>query len=127
MIVGIGMDLVRSDRIEHLRARYGSRFAERILEAEELVQWQAQGESAEFLAKRFAVKEAAAKALGTGFRDGMRFCEIAIEHNELGAPDLRLTGAAAARARAIGAARHHVSISDERGLALACVILESVD
>lgn len=124
MIVGMGIDIVRAPRIERIHARFGSRFARRILTHDEFTEWQARGQSPAFLAKRFAVKEAAAKAFRTGFRDGLRYSHISVEHDALGAPTLRFDGVAAERAALLGVHRHHVSISDERGLAVACVMLE---
>lgn len=124
MIVGCGIDVVRVERIQRLLDRFGRRAGERVLGAEELAEWEQGSMRAAFLAKRFAVKEAAAKALGTGFRSGIRYCDISVGHDGLGAPYLHLGGAARRRAEALGVIGQHVSLSDERGLAIAQVILE---
>jgi holo-[acyl-carrier protein] synthase len=125
MIVGMGIDIVRSSRIERIHARFGARFARRILTSDEYAEWYSRGQSPAFLAKRFAVKEAAAKALRTGFRAGLRYRHIGVAHDANGAPILCFAGRAAERIAALGVNRPHVSISDEQGLAVACVILET--
>lgn len=124
-VAGIGTDLVEIARLERALERHGQRFGERILGPEEREEWRRRDRSPRFLAKRFAAKEAAAKALGTGFRDGIRFADIQVDHDALGKPQLRLAGAAAARAAALGVVRSAISISDERQYALAFVVLES--
>jgi holo-[acyl-carrier protein] synthase len=78
-----------------------------------------------WLAKRFAAKEAASKALGTGIGEGVSWKHIEVLNDALGAPTLSLSEAALARAHALQATRWHVSLSDERGCALAFVILET--
>ncbi len=127
MIVGSGIDIVRTDRMDRLLKRFGRRFAERILSPVELREWECSGQGAELLAKRFAVKEAAAKALRTGFREGIRYRDISLAHDERGAPLLHFSGEAERQARARTVHRRHVSVSDERGLAIAQVLLEGDD
>ena len=78
-----------------------------------------------WLAKRFAAKEAASKALGTGIAEGIGWHHFIIANDTLGKPCLRLEGPAEARARALGATRYHLSLSDEREYAVAYVVLES--
>ncbi len=122
-IAGIGTDLVEIARIEAALARHGERLGRRLLNAREFEQWQQRALSARFLAKRFAVKEAAAKALGTGFACGIRWADIETVHDELGRPQLRFHAAASQRCRQLQVAQSEVSISDERHYALAFVIL----
>ncbi|MDN5870885.1 MAG: holo-ACP synthase [Nitrococcus sp.] len=122
-IVGIGADLVDTQRVRSIWDRHGQRFVERILTMNERAQWN--GEEAGFLARRFAVKEAAAKALGSGIAEGVTFHNIELEHDHLGRPLLQLTGAARQRSKALGVTAAHVTISDEKTLALAFVVLES--
>jgi len=122
-VVGVGTDLVEIARLESALARFGERFAARILGGPELAEWRAARGSARLLAKRFAAKEAAAKALGTGFRDGIRLCDIQVRHDELGKPYLDLLGGAGRRAAAMGVTGSQLSLSDERLYALAFVVL----
>jgi holo-[acyl-carrier protein] synthase len=122
-IAGIGTDLVEVARLAGALERYGERFGERILGPSELEEWRRCGCSPRFLAKRFAAKEAAAKALGTGFRNGIRFCDIQVVHDALGKPALAFAAAAESRARQLGVVASELSISDERNYALAFVVL----
>ena len=124
MIVGIGTDLVEIARIAASLDKLGLRFARRILAEAELQAFEESQQQAAFLAKRFAVKEATGKALGSGIGEGVNWAHIEVLHNELGAPQLALHAKALERAQALGARRWHVSISDEAGLAQAFVVLE---
>ncbi len=125
-IIGLGTDIVEIARIEDVIARSGDSLARRILTENEFEQFQQQSKPARFLAKRFAVKEAAAKALGTGIRQGLAFNQFEVSNNELGKPLLRLTGEAEKLALRMQATHFHVSITDERHYAAATVIIESV-
>jgi len=127
LIVGLGADLVEVARVERLLARWGARAARRILAPGEVAEFArlGAGAAAGFLARRFAAKEAVAKALGTGLGAGVGLRQIAVEHDARGRPLLRLEGAAQARMRALGARRAHLTLADERGYALAVVVLES--
>ena len=124
MIYGIGTDIVRIQRIDKNLQRYGDRFASRILSDNEFKGFQNSARKAHFLAKRFAAKEAAAKALGTGFRDGLSLSDISVTHDELGKPMLEFSpkGREQLKARSIGGT--HLSISDEQDYAVAFVTLE---
>lgn len=123
MIIGIGTDLTQISRIESSLARLGERFARRILAEQELSEFHASSKQVNFLAKRFAVKEAAGKALGTGIGQGVSWHDITVAHSELGAPLLQLSGAALAHADSQGVNNLQLSISDEAGLAMAFVVL----
>lgn len=125
MIVGIGVDVVDVERVRRIHARFGPRFAARVLAAWEHDGCSRAADPAAVLAKRFAVKEAAAKALGTGVGRGVAFGDIGVVHDASGAPALRLAGGAAARAAQLDVRRSHVSVSDERSLAIALVVLET--
>ncbi len=125
MIVGIGTDLIEIGRIERTVERHGERLALRVLAPDELDEYRQTARPARLLAKRFAVKEAAGKALGTGIGQGVSFQDIALTHDELGRPELRLEGAALERSRQLGASRSHVTLSDEQHYAVAFVVLES--
>ncbi|HEY9198744.1 MAG TPA: holo-ACP synthase [Gammaproteobacteria bacterium] len=123
MIVGIGTDIVRIARFEAMLERHGPRVAERILSADELVEFAAGARPARFLAKRFAVKEAVAKAFGTGFRDGLSLRHIGVHHDALGKPSLRFYARAEELCAQLAVAGSHVSIADEHDYAVAFVIL----
>lgn len=125
MIAGIGTDIVEVIRMEQALERHGERFSARVLTPAEQLEMSAVAAPERFLAKRFAVKEAAAKALGTGFAQGISWQDFAVIHNELGAPALTLAGAALKLAEQKAVTRVHVSISDERHYAVAYVLLES--
>jgi holo-[acyl-carrier protein] synthase len=124
VIYGIGTDIVRIQRIDKNLQRYGDRFASRILSDDEFEGFQASARKAHFLAKRFAAKEAAAKALGTGFRGGLSLRDVSVTHDELGKPmlDFSPKGREQLKARSIGGT--HLSISDEHDYALAFVTFE---
>ena len=123
MIVGIGTDMVEIDRVARVQARH-SRFAARVLSKAEQAVWQARGQCSAFLAKRWAAKEAVLKGLGTGLRDGLRLRDIQVLNDDLGAPQVALSGRCAERARELGIERWHVSLSDTDNLALAFVVAE---
>ena len=123
MILGIGTDLVQIDRVATALARWGEKFASKILAESELAQFRLNPNAA-FLAKRFAAKEAVAKALGTGMRLGVNFPQIAVVGKPGYRPEIYMTGAAAERARSMGVKVSHLSISDEQEYALAFVVLE---
>lgn len=123
MIFGIGTDIVSVSRMESALARHGDRFAERILAAQELDEYRHSGKPAHFLARRFAAKEAAAKAFGTGFRDGLAMREFIVGHDELGKPLLQFDGHAEQFCREQGVGESFLSISDEKEHAVAFVTL----
>jgi holo-[acyl-carrier protein] synthase len=123
VIAGIGTDLVRVARLEEGLARFGEALARRILTVAELAEFRNDGRPAHFLAKRFAAKEALAKAMGTGFRGGMKLSDIEVVHTEAGRPSLRCGGRTAALLEEMGAADSHLSLADERDYALAFVVL----
>ena len=123
-IIGIGTDIVEIARVEAVMARSGDRLAKRVLSDGELQQFLAHQQPARFLAKRFAVKEAASKAMGTGIRDGLAFNQFEVVNDALGKPRLQLLDVAAQFARTLGVVSVHVTIADERHYACATVIFE---
>ena len=125
MIVGIGTDIISIDRMAKNIERNGDAFAQRVLVDAEYEQYQSTKKKASFLAKRFAVKEAAVKALGTGFAEGITWKHVATTHDELGKPLLVFSGAAQARAEAMGVTGLHLSISDEAHYAVVYVVLDA--
>lgn len=126
MISGVGIDIVRVDRVAAVLARYGARFARRVLAPGELAGFGSTRAPVRFLAMRFAAKEAASKALGTGFRQGVSLRTIEVRHNAAGKPSLILHGAAAALAATQGVTATHVSLTDESEYAAAVVVFETV-
>ena len=125
MIFGIGTDIVEVARIEASIAQFGDEFAKRILADSEFSIYLASHIKARFLAKRFAAKEAFSKALGTGLRHPATFQNIAVTHDELGKPMLVLASELQDFLQSKYIAHMHISISDERNLAAAFVVLET--
>lgn len=124
MIYGIGTDIVEVARIEDSYTRFGEAFTQRILSASELDEFAQTTMKVRFLAKRFAAKEAFAKALGTGLRAPATFQNIAVSHDALGKPVLVLAPELQTFLEDKQILRMHLSISDEKGLAAAFVVLE---
>ena len=126
MIIGIGVDLCEIDRIREAISRHRDHFAQRILATDERTEFDSLNQSMRpsFLAKRFAAKEAVAKALGTGIGRGFGFHDITITHDELGKPMVSLNSENQALKDAL-AYRIHLSISDERTHAIAFCTIEA--
>lgn len=124
-ILGLGNDLVEIARIEQVLAgRTAQRFVKRVLTPYELDIFQAHNQPARYLAKRWAAKEAAAKALGTGIAAGISFQDFEISNSDSGQPLLILAGAAQQLAAKKGVTSVWLSLSDEQRYALATVVLE---
>ena len=124
MIFGIGVDAVAIVRMQNNIKRYGQRFAGRILSQQELKEYSASHMPANYLAKHFAAKEAISKALGTGIRKGVSFRNISIKHDELGKPELIYNGSVKDFIESRKIVNTHLSITDEKDYAFACVVLE---
>jgi holo-[acyl-carrier protein] synthase len=122
VILGIGIDVVELSRVRRIWERYGARFADRVLGPAErsLVP----RDAVQYLASRFASKEAAAKALGTGLARGVTFHSLQVATEPSGRPVLQLSGTALDLALAMGVTRCHLSITHGRDVAAAVVILE---
>lgn len=125
MIVGIGTDIVSIARIESIRARFGDRFVHRVLTESERAVFRSCANPGGFLARRFAAKEAAAKALGTGIRAPFTFDAMEVRRRDGERPELHFLAEAENAAREQGVARALLSISDERDYAVAFVVLLS--
>lgn len=123
MIFGIGTDIVRIERMQKSLERYGDKFAERILSEEEYKDFQKSEIRARFLAKRFAAKEATAKAMGTGFRDGLSLKHIFVGHDEKGKPILNYAKQASLFIKENNITESHISLADEQEYAVAFVTL----
>lgn len=122
-IRGVGTDLVAKERIAKIYARYPKRFITRILSQDEQQCLPKKGRI-DFLAKRFAGKEAVAKALGTGIGARVAFHEISITNLPSGQPQVKLLGKAKKLLEEKQISHIHISLTDEKDLALAFVILE---
>lgn len=133
MIIGIGNDLCNINRIEGVLNAFGDRFLRRLFSEEEhksILSRPISGQSAA-IAKRFAAKEACAKALGTGISDGVYLRDLRISNAKNGKPILQVFGGAAARLKAITpqgmSAQVDVSLSDDFPMAMAFVVISAVD
>ena len=132
MIIGIGSDILDIRRIERTIERHGDRFLERIFTTAERAKAERRTERirAATYAKRFAAKEAASKALGTGFRAGVFWRDLGVVNLPSGQPTLRLTGGAAERLKAITPAGHGaviaLTMTDEFPYAQAVVVITAV-
>jgi len=124
MITGLGMDLVRIDRVWAVLERKRERALARFFTPAEAERCQASRHPPESFAARFAAKEAFFKALGTGWGIGGAWTEVEVVNAESGAPTLRLSGRAAELAAARGADRVHVTLTHSDDIAAAVVILE---
>ncbi len=129
MILGIGSDFTDARRIEKSLTRFGARFVERIFTPLEQAKAEARARPAETYAKRFAAKEACAKALGTGIAHGVFWRDMGVVNLPSGQPTLALTGGAAARLAAMVPdgyeARIALSLTDEGPLSAAYVIISA--
>ncbi len=121
-IIGIGLDAAEIPRVADVIARHGERFLARIFTSAEIAYCQARRHAAQHFAARFAVKEAAMKALGTGFSQGVVWKDIEVVRRD-GPPQLQLHGAAAARFAALGGRSSAITITHTDTLAMAHVIL----
>ncbi|MCC4831206.1 holo-ACP synthase [Shewanella sp. 1_MG-2023] len=124
-VIGLGTDIVEIARIETQFMRLGDKLAKRVLTPAELEIYQSSKIPHRYLAKRFAAKEAAAKALGTGIGRGVSFQHIHIANNDSGAPIVSFTDGALTRMNELGASHVHITIADEQHYAVATVIIES--
>jgi holo-[acyl-carrier protein] synthase len=123
-IIGIGTDIVAIQRIQTIWDRFGLAFPKRILSPVEISSWETVKDPVSFLAKRYAAKEAAAKALGTGFRpQGVLLTDISVVNNALGRPHLVLSGGAKHEWERQLVVESHLSLADEKEFAVAFVIL----
>jgi holo-[acyl-carrier protein] synthase len=130
MILGIGSDIVDVRRIEKVIERHGERFLDRVYTATERAKADARVKRTETYAKRFAAKEACAKALGTGLRAGVFWRDMGVVNLPSGRPTMKLTGGALKRLQAITPAgceaRIDLTITDEGPMAQALVVISAV-
>jgi len=130
MIIGLGSDIVDVRRIARVVDKYGERFLDRIFTPAERAKAEHRATRIETYAKRFAAKEACAKALGTGFRRGVFWRDLGVVNLPGGKPTMKLTGGALQRLQAITPAGYEatieVSLTDEGPTAQAIVIISAV-
>jgi len=127
MIAGVGIDIVEHKRVARIHERYGEKFARRILDELEMEEYRIVSSKVRLLAKRFAAKEAASKALGTGFSRGISLNMICIRHDSNGRPLLEFYAKASEYASTLGIITKWLSISDEENYSTAMVVLEKND
>lgn len=127
MIAGIGVDLVEAARIERMLTTWGDRFVARILHGSEQHAFQTSARPVWFLANRFAAKEAFSKALGTGLRDPVTLHAISVNSDAVGKPAFAFHGPLPAYLAGRGIGACHLSLSHEKGLVCAVVVLEKSD
>jgi holo-[acyl-carrier protein] synthase len=122
-VIAIGTDILRIGRIEDVVERLGDRFVARILTPVEQAEYRASAQPRRLLAKRFAAKEAIAKALGTGIGRGVSWQDITIGHDDNGAPQVSLSGGALVAASGRGGTRVELSLADEADYVVAFAVL----
>jgi len=122
-LIAVGTDILKVERIDEVVGRLGDRFVQRILTESEQAEYRASKQSNRLLAKRFAAKEAIAKALGTGIGRGVSWQDIQIEHDDYGAPLVCLSGGASEVAARRGGARVELSLADEIDYVVAFAVL----
>ncbi|HET6628577.1 MAG TPA: holo-ACP synthase [Woeseiaceae bacterium] len=123
MIFGVGTDLVELVRIQQTYERFGERFVERLLMPEERERFEVSRQPVRFLAMRFAGKEAAVKAMGTGFRHGMWIRDVGILNNDWGRPYLIFSERGRGVCERLGIGEGHVSLTDDAGLVMAFAVV----
>ena len=124
MILGIGIDMEDVERVRLVIDRHGERFLHKVYTSREIAYVDGKANRYERYAARFAAKEAAMKALGTGWNKGVQWKDLEIVNNPDGCPSLRLAGGALIRAMQMGYRRAHVSMSHTRRTAIGQVIIE---
>lgn len=122
-MIAVGTDILKCERIDETVERLGERFVQRILTPAECEEYAASARPNNMLAKRFAAKEAVAKALGTGIGRGVSWQDIRIGHDAFGAPTVELSGGALDRAGALGGSRVALSLADEIDCVIAFAVL----
>lgn len=123
MIFGIGTDIVHVKRMRENLDKYGAKFAQRILTQAEFAEFEEKNNQDAFLAKRFAAKEATAKAMGTGFSQGLSLHHIGVTHDDAGKPIIEFLDVAEKFIQDNNIIQAHLSLADERDYAVAFVTL----
>ncbi len=124
MIHGVGTDIVEVERMAERLERMGERWASRILTDSEMLTYRSVKTQSHFLAKRYAAKEAAVKAMGVAFRDGISLRHLEVKNDDSGKPYLLFSGRALELKNALKIGDCHLSLSDEKEYAVAFVVAE---
>jgi holo-[acyl-carrier protein] synthase len=127
MIVGIGTDVCSIERIGKSLERFGERFVKRILTVDERARFERTKDKAAHLAKRFAAKEAFAKAIGTGIHPPFTWHSISVSRNAKGKPGIKPSAEMEKHLKKLGVTNSHISLTDDAGVAVAFVVLEGKD
>ena len=127
MIFGIGTDIVELSRIGEIYERFGEHFARRILMDEEMELFRRSKNPVRFLAMRFAGKEAAVKAMGTGFAHGVWLRDVGILNNDWGRPVIVWSERGSRVCARLGIGSGHVSLTDDAGLVMAFAVVEHAE
>ena len=125
MVLGVGIDVIQNERIRQSLEIFGTRFINRIYTEIETGYCNNCADPGIHFAARFAAKEAAFKALGTGWAAGVKWKDIEVQRLASGKPELHLYGEALAHATSLGATRFHVSLTHDQLVSCAVVLLES--
>jgi holo-[acyl-carrier protein] synthase len=123
MIFGIGIDVLRTDRVERVYDKFGERFVAHLLMPEERTQFERSARRTRFLAMRFAAKEAIVKGMGTGFAHGVWIRDVGIVQNRWGRPEIVYSERGARVCEDLGVGDGHVTLTDEAGLVVAVAVL----
>ncbi len=124
MIYGIGVDLVKTERMERILERWGDRFVQRVFSPTEIAICRKKAYAPSAFALRFAAKEAFSKAMGLGMRGGIAWRDIEVYNEPGGKPGLRLFGESARKCTDRHITGIHLSLTDEREYGIAMVVLE---
>lgn len=127
MILGIGTDVCSIERVAGVLERHGERFVKRILTPDERPRYERTRDKPGHLAKRFAAKEAFSKAIGTGIHPPFNWHSISVGRDPKGKPLIVPSAAMARHLELLGVVRAHVSLTDDRDVAMAFVVLEGRD
>jgi holo-[acyl-carrier protein] synthase len=123
MIYGIGIDVLKAERVQRVFEKYGERFVEHLLLPEERAQLERTARPGRFLAMHFAAKEAIVKAMGTGFAHGVWIRDVGMVQNEWGRPEVVYSARGAKVRDGLGIGEGHVTLTDEAGLVVAVAVL----
>src|SRR6202165_5319797 len=123
MIFGIGIDVLKVDRIERVYEKHGERFLSHLLMPEERVQFERTARPVRFIAMRFAAKEAIVKAMGTGFAHGVWIRDVGVVQNAWGKPEVIYSPRGERVRRRLGVGEGHITLTDEAGLIIAVAVL----
>jgi len=123
MIYGIGIDVLKAERVQRVLEKYGERFVERLLMPEERAQLERTARPGRFLAMHFAAKEAIVKAMGTGFAHGIWIRDVGMVQNAWGRPEVVYSARGAKVRDGLGIGEGHVTLTDEAGLVVAVAVL----